>query len=118
MKKFLLSLVTFLTLSVFAITSAFAGSATLQWNPNSEPDLKGYKVYIGSVSTSYDRNIDVENITTYKVENLAPGFYYFAVTAYDTSNLESDYSNEVDVEVENFPPAPPTGCMIIEIMPD
>jgi len=118
MKKFLLLLFSFLTISAFAFTSAFAGSAILQWNPNSESDLVGYKVYVGSVSTNYDQNIDVKNVTTYKVEDLVPGVYYFAVTAYDTANLESDYSNEVSGEIENFPPAPPTGCMIIEIISD
>ena len=118
MKKFLISILSFLTISAFAFTSAFAGSAILQWNPNSESDLAGYRVHVGSVSTNYDRVIDVENVTTYKVENLVPGVYYFAVTAYDTCNLESGYSNEVSDNIENFPPAPPTGCIIIEIIPD
>ena len=38
--------------------------------------------------------VDVGNVTTYTVSNLAPGTYYFVVTAYDSSNDESSFSNE------------------------
>jgi hypothetical protein len=58
-------------------------------------DLGGYKVYYGLSSGNYTNSLDVGNVTTYKIYNLTPGTYYFAVTAYDTSGNESDYSNEV-----------------------
>ena len=58
-------------------------------------DLAGYKVYYGTLSSYYNVIIDVGNVTTYKVENLSSGTCYFAVTAYDTSWNESNYSNEV-----------------------
>ena len=118
MKKFNRFLISFLLFSFLTVSSAFAGSITIGWNANTESDLAGYRVHIGSVSGDYSSNIDVKNVTEHKIENLVPGFYYIALTAYDTSNLESDYSNEVFGDVGNFPPAPPTGCMIIEIMPD
>lgn len=77
-------------------------SATLTWdapttNADGTPltDLAGYKVYYGTTSGNYTEVIDAGNVTTYKVENLSPGTYYFTVTAYDTSGNESDYSNEV-----------------------
>src|SRR3990167_1903931 len=86
--------------------SASAGSAQLSWNVNTESDLAGYRVYYGvsprSVSIScpsqggYANNINVNNVTNYTISNLTSGqTYYFAITAYDTSNNESCYSAEV-----------------------
>ncbi len=84
--------------------SAFAGSATLSWTPpttnvDSTPltDLAGFKIYYGTSSGYYTQSIDINNTatTTYQVNNLTDGTtYYFSVTAYDTSNNESGYSNE------------------------
>ena len=63
-------------------------------------DLAGYKVYFGTASRSYGAPINIGNVTTYTVTGLTPGItYYFAATAYDTSNNESDFSNEVYVMV-------------------
>ncbi len=58
-------------------------------------DLAGYKIYYGTSSGNYTTILNVGNVTTYTISNLTPGTYYFAVTAYDTQNLESTYSNEV-----------------------
>ena len=60
-------------------------------------DLAGYKVYYGTSSGYYTKSIDINNTaaTTYQVNNLTDGTtYYFSVTAYDTTNDESSYSNE------------------------
>jgi hypothetical protein len=72
-----------------------ASDVTLAWDANTETDLKGYKVYYGSASGSYSETIDVGNVTTYTVPNLEVGIYFFAVTAYNASGLESGFSNEV-----------------------
>ncbi len=82
-------------------------NVTLAWDPNSEPDLGGYFLYYGPSSRTYDQKIDVSTNTTATVSNLQAGAtYYFAVTAYNTSALESHYSNEVSysVPVTNQPP--------------
>jgi len=65
-------------------------------------DLKGYKVHYGSASKSYSDTIQVSNagITTYVVENLAAGKYYFAVTAYNSAGQESSLSPEVSTQVD------------------
>ena len=69
---------------------------TLAWDPNSEPDLGGYIVYYGVRSRLYTNAINVGNVTTNTVTGLVEGvLYYFAVTAYNTHGLESDYSDEV-----------------------
>lgn len=68
----------------------------LAWDPNSEPDLGGYIVYYGVASRVYTNAINVGNVTTNTVTGLVQGvLYYFAVTAYNTNGLESDFSDEV-----------------------
>lgn len=96
-----------ITLGVFAAmfqaNAALAGSATLTWNANTEPDLAGYKVYYGTSARTdscpqggYQTTLNVGNVTTYTLNNLTDGqTYYFSVTAFDTSNNESCFSNEV-----------------------
>ncbi|RPJ12063.1 MAG: hypothetical protein EHM36_00175 [Deltaproteobacteria bacterium] len=75
---------------------AQAAEVRLAWDPNSEPDLAGYKVYVGDASRAYTRTDNVGNVTMYTVVGLAHGKnYFFAATAYDTSSNESGFSNEV-----------------------
>jgi len=70
---------------------------TLAWDPNTEPDLAGYKIYYGASSGTYTANVDVGNVTTYTVTGLTPGVtYYFVATAHDNFGNESGYSNEVN----------------------
>ena len=69
---------------------------TLVWDPNTEPDLEGYKCYYGLNSSDYEYTVVVGNRTVCTVTDLKPGeTYYFAVTAYNSVGLESDYSEEV-----------------------
>lgn len=71
-------------------------TATLSWAPNTDSDLAGYKVYVGTSSGAYGIPLDVGNVTSYTIGNLTAGTtYYFAVTAYDQSKNESVYSSEV-----------------------
>ena len=77
------------------IFTSQAESVTLAWDPNSEPDLAGYKFYYGGQTRSYTNVVDVSKVTTNTVTGLAQGeTYFFAVTAYNTSGLESDVSKE------------------------
>ncbi|MEF9427327.1 MAG: fibronectin type III domain-containing protein [Candidatus Mariimomonas ferrooxydans] len=64
-------------------------------------DLAGYKIYYRTSSGSYGTPINVsdENATNYTVDSLSSGTWCFAVTAYDTSLNESDYSNEVCTDI-------------------
>lgn len=74
--------------------------ATLEWDPNSESDLAGYKMYFGTASGVYGEPIDVGLATTHTVTGLLHGrTYYFAVSAYNTSGKESGKSNEVSYTV-------------------
>ncbi len=69
--------------------------ATLYWDPNTEGNLAGYKVYYGLSSGNYETIVDVGNQTNYPLPYLLLGnTYFFAVTAYDVDGNESGFSNE------------------------
>ena len=100
-----------LAILIASITSAFAGSINLAWDAVNDPRVSGYKVYYGTSSRNYTGQIDVGNATTRTVSNLIDGAtYYFAVTVYDASRVESGYSNEVVGTVPGVAPdtTPPT----------
>jgi len=96
MKKARFLVLTLLTLLCVTPSLVLAGSATISWQANTEPDLKEYRVYYGTVSRHYGSPIPVGKLTSYTVGNLSDGVtYYFAVTAVDTADNESGYSQEV-----------------------
>ena len=73
---------------------------TLVWDPNTEPDLEGYKCYYGLINGDYEYTVVIGNETICNVTDLKPGeTYCFAVTAYNTAGLESDYSEELTYTV-------------------
>ena len=74
--------------------------ATLSWYPNTETNLAGYKIHIGTAAGIYNATVDVRNVTSYNLSNLAIGTtYYFAVSAYDTAGTDSALSNEVSKSI-------------------
>ncbi|MEJ2629158.1 MAG: fibronectin type III domain-containing protein, partial [bacterium] len=84
---------------------ATTGSVIVSWTANSEPDLAGYKVYYGMESKNYSQFVNAGNTTIYSIGTLTAGqTYYFAVTAYDESGNESDWSTEVSFEVQDTEP--------------
>ena len=77
-----------------------ASSVSLGWDagPNSTP--AGYRLYYGTSSGSYSQTVDVGSANTATVANLVAGTtYYFAVTEYDASGVESPTSGEVSFAV-------------------
>ena len=80
-------------------SSPTTGSVTLTWAANSEPDLAGYKIYVGTRSGTYSfpgSPFVTEKITSYTISNLPKGeTYYFAISAYDSAGNESALSAEV-----------------------
>jgi hypothetical protein len=51
-------------------------------------------------SGRYGSPVDVGNVTSYVVNNLTVGAtYYFTVTSYTTSGVESAFSNEVSKSI-------------------
>ena len=82
-----------------------SGSVVLSWQPPTEnadgstlTDLSGYNIYVGTTSNTYDYmeiRLDNPGLTAYVVDNLDPGTYYFAATAFNSSGVESSFSGEV-----------------------
>ena len=70
---------------------------TLEWDPNSETDLAGYRIYMGTASGAYGATPIAAGLsTTCTVTGLVSGrTYYFAATAFNAGGLESGKSNEV-----------------------
>ena len=100
-----------LSLAIFFFSSPHAlatGSVTLGWSPNSESDLAGYKMYLGTTSGIYGSSQDVGMVTNFMVTNLLEGgTYYFTVTAYDLSGNEGAPSLEVSATLPSSPDTEP-----------
>jgi hypothetical protein len=84
--------------SIFLLTlstTGFSAQISLAWDPNSESNLSGYRLYYGTSSGNYSQTISVGLATGYTVTLTNGGTYYFALTAVSAEGLESGYSNEV-----------------------
>ena len=85
-----------ISLLLLSVSSAGAAEVSLTWDPNHEEDLAGYRVYWGPQSRDYSHSADIGDQVNYTVPNLTEGqVYFFAVTAYDVNQQESDYSVEL-----------------------
>ena len=93
--------VIFLSLSFFGIgllnaSDGWAKEVTLEWDPNTEPNIGGYIVHYGTQSGIYEYSLDVGNFTSAVISGLDPDTeYFFAVSAYNLDGLSSALSNEV-----------------------
>jgi len=77
-------------------TATTTGSAGLSWTANTETDLAGYKVYIGTQSGLYNTPITLGTVAAYTAMNLASGkTYYFCISAFDSAGNDSPCSAEV-----------------------
>lgn len=93
---------------VLAPCAARAASVSLAWDPPVPDDVvAGYKVYYGETSRNYSSSIDAFTATNASVPGLdATKTYFFAVTAYNSTNEESEYSAEL--VWDNVSPTRPT----------
>lgn len=91
---------------LFASLTAFAADPKITWDPNTEPDLGGYRIYWGPNSRGYTNFIQVAAQPGVRLTNTVPipGIKFVAVTAFSTNGLESDFSNEITLT--NRPAAP------------
>jgi hypothetical protein len=95
------------TFSIQVVGTA-TGSATLTWTPpttntdgSALNNLAGYKVYWGTSLGSYVNSATIANpgIATYVVDQLTPAQWYFVVTAYSSTGVESTFSNVASKQV-------------------
>lgn len=83
------------TLSVVALAD---GKVTLSWTPPTSnvdgttlTNLAGYKIYYGQNSASLTTVVQVGvEITSAVIENLSTGTWYFAMSSYNSSGVESE----------------------------
>ena len=93
---------------LFFAGAAWAGTVTLNWNPNSETDLAGYRIYQDGVQA-----VEIACLANdatcceWTSGELAEGDYSWYATAFDTSGNESDPSNTVTYSVDVTPPGSP-----------
>jgi len=73
------------------------GAPLLNTDGTPVTDLVAFKIYYGTSSGEYSNEIYLDNpgISTYVVQNLSPDTYFFAATAFNGNNVESDLSNEI-----------------------
>lgn len=95
-----------------------------KWDPNTEPDLAGYRVYWSQESGSYPNSFEIpigeysETMNTIPTGWLTPGRWYFAATAYDQTGNESGYSSEVYADVPDVKPGSPKTIQWDLVLPD
>ena len=86
----------FFVVCTIPLPSAFAATVNFAWNASTGPNIAGYKMHYGTSSGNYTYNVNVGKNTSCSISGLTEGKkYYFAATAYNTSNAESAYSNEL-----------------------
>lgn len=85
-----------------AVTAVANGSATVSWTPPTQntdgsalTNLSGYQILYGRSAENLTQSISVTNpsISTYVVENLTAGAWYFAVVAVNADGATSGHSN-------------------------
>lgn len=85
--------------------TALAATVSIAWDPPiPSNNVIGYKIYTGTASRDYSSFVDVGNSTEGTVPGLDENLtHFFAITAYDDSLNESDYSTEL--VWDNIPPS-------------
>jgi hypothetical protein len=103
---------------------AKTASATLTWAPptiNTDgsvlTNLASYKLYYGTNSANLINVATIANptVTTSVIDKLTDGTWYFAVTAVNSSGIESAYSNVQSKTVTNSPPAVTSASVTITV---
>jgi hypothetical protein len=109
-------------IAIYPTTASSRPDILVQWDANVESDLAGYKLYYGTTSRNnggYQKpnyfQIIPAGTETYEMTNVEDGLHYFSLTAFDTSNNESEFSNEVFTEIPFPLPAKIEEPIIINI---
>ena len=90
-------------------TTSTTGSATVSWTPptlntngSALTNLAGYTINYGTSSSNLSSEVKVSTtgVTSYVIDNLPAGTYYFGVTAYSSSGQTSAVSNVVSKTIQ------------------
>jgi fibronectin type 3 domain-containing protein len=81
--------------------TAGPASVELSWEPDTEPDLAGYRIYSAVGAGAFEKVADVAAIPTYSDKSAEKGkTYRYAVSAVDRAGNESARSAPVEAVVE------------------
>jgi Putative Ig domain len=94
----------------FTITVEQAGplSFSIAWQPPTEnedgtplTDLAGYRIYYGTSSGKHPEEVrlDSPGLTSYVIDNLAPGTYFLVMTSVNSRDMESKPTPELKFEI-------------------
>jgi Fibronectin type III domain len=95
--------------SITVTTTTSDGSVILSWQaPTKNTDgttltnLAGYRVHYGTAPGNYTESSQLadQTLTSVVIEELAPARWYFAVKAYNSTGIESDFSDSVNKLIE------------------
>lgn len=91
------------------VTAVATGSATLSWTPPTQntdgsalTNLAGYRVYWGRSAGSYTASTTLNNpgLSSYVVDQLTSGTWYFVATAVNAQGVESSFSNPASKTIQ------------------
>jgi hypothetical protein len=94
--------------SSFTAASNGNGTALISWMPPTQntdgsalTDLAGYKIYYGTSSSNYTKIETISNpgLSSFLVDNLGVADWFFVMTVYNSSGIESSYSAEVSTTI-------------------
>lgn len=88
--------------ATIAVVASAPGRATLSWDAPSQrtdgtplTDLGGFRIYFGTSTGDLRYVVDIKDAgaRSWVVEDLTPGTWYFAATAFDAAGIESSRTN-------------------------
>jgi len=99
------------SLAAFGVTvvAVATGSATLSWTPPTRntdgsalTNLAGYRIYWGRSQGSYTSSATLNSagLTSYVIDQLTPGTWYFVATALNSQGVESSFSNAANKTIQ------------------
>lgn len=90
-------------------TGTPSGTATLRWtqpvtntNGSSLTDLAGYIIDYGTTASNLNQSVSITSpaTTSYTLQDLTAGTWYFAIVAYTTEGTQSPLSNVVSAAIQ------------------
>jgi hypothetical protein len=91
------------------VSGPASGNATVNWsaptqNTDGSPltNLAGFHIYYGTSPSNLNNTAEIANpgTTSYTINNLAAGTWYFSVNAYTSAGVESAISNTASTTIQ------------------